>query len=252
MSGNFVDYHCHLLPCIDDGAVDQRESLAMARVLADFGFATVHCTPHRITGIFENPPQRVRQATASLQRLLDDSGIALRLVPGTEHYLDEQLTEKLPGALTFGSPPALLLEVPFRSGGEGVPATVARLQKRGLLPLVAHPERCRAFQPERAGGVRAALSLVLGRRREPTLDGSLPAGLLASGCRFQGNLGSFAGVYGGEVRQTALLFLSGGVYSCLGSDAHTSQGLAQILAAGFEVVAGVVGKEGAVRLLQGF
>jgi protein-tyrosine phosphatase len=252
MMRNFVDYHCHLLPCCDDGAVDQQESLAMARVLAGFGFATVHCTPHLIAGTFENPPQRVRQATASLQRLLDDCGIELRLVPGTEHYLDEQLMDKIPGALTPGSPPHLLLEVPFRSRGEGVSARVAQLQKQGLRLLVAHPERCSALQPERGGGARGALTFLLGRRKGPTLEGSLLAGLLDSGCRFQGNLGSFAGVYGSEVQQTARFFLSQGVYCCLGSDAHTSQGLAQILAEGFEVVVGAFGEEGALRLLRGF
>jgi len=248
---NFVDYHCHLLPSIDDGAIDQRDSLEMARALAGFGFATVHCTPHLITGGFENPPQRVREATRSLQSMLDATGVALRLVPGTEHYLDETLPEKLPGAVTVASSRYLLMEVPFRSGGEMVPAMVAELAQHGLFPLFAHPERCLAFQPARDEGLRRALSLVLGRRKKPDLEGSLLADLKKSGCRFQGNIGSFAGVYGSEVQQLAIFLLKQGVYSCLGSDAHTPRGLARILSEGRQVLADAIGEPAATRLLEG-
>ena len=249
----FVDYHSHLLPALDDGAVDQNDSLEMARALVEFGFATVHCTPHLIKGGFENPPERVKQATRSLQRLLNDAGIALRLVPGTEHYLDEFLPERIPGALTVGSTRYLLVEVPFRSGGEMIPAMLSGLRSNGLLPLIAHPERCSAFQPPvREEGMRGALSFVLGRRKEPGLEGSFIMNLKEAGCRFQGNIGSFAGVYGSVVKQRAVSFLKHGIYSCLGSDAHTSQGLASILSGGFETVAAAVGETAALQLLQGF
>jgi protein-tyrosine phosphatase len=250
MKRNFSDFHCHLLPSIDDGAIDQRDSLEMARALAGFGFTTVYCTPHLIKGGFENPPERVRQATHTLQQILDDAGISLRLVSGTEHYLDEFLPDLIPGALAVGSSRYLLLEVPFRSGAEMVPALMANLSKRGLLPLFAHPERCRAFQaPLGSGGVFSFMSRW---RKEPDLTGSLITSLKQSGCRFQGNIGSFAGVYGSEVKRQALFFLTEGVYSCLGSDAHTSQGLAQILSSGFEVIVEAVGEAAAWQLLQGF
>ena len=252
MDQTFIDYHCHLLPALDDGSTDLQESIEMARILAAFGFATVHCTPHRITGCYENDPARVTRATASLQRLLDDAGIALRLIPGTEHYLDEFLLDQLPGALRSGSSRYLLLELPFRSGAEMLPAMVAGLQKRGLAPLIAHPERCSAFEPAVADeGLRGALSFVLGRQKKPDVEGSLVLRLRDSGCRFQGNLGSFAGHYGNEVKQRAILFLEYGVYACLGSDAHRSDGLAGMLRAGLEAVVAVVGEEAAMGLLAG-
>lgn len=252
MNRAFVDFHSHLLPAIDDGAADARESLEMARTLVGFGFETVHCTPHMITGAFENPPARVRQVTHALQLMLDDAGIALRLVPGNEHYLDEYLSDQVPGALTVGSSRFLLVEVPFGSGGELLPAFVSYLKLQRLLPLIAHPERCRAFEPlSPEKGVRGALSYVFGRRKEPDLEGSLLSSLKDVGCRFQGNLGSFAGVYGNEVQQRALFFLKQGVYSCLGSDAHRAEGLAAMLFGGFEVVAAAIGEPAAYELLQG-
>jgi protein-tyrosine phosphatase len=253
MNRVFVDYHSHLLPAIDDGAGSVADSLAMARILSDFGFAAVHCTPHLIKGGFDNPPDRVRQATRSLQRTVDEAGIALRLVPGTEHYLDEFLPELAHGALTVDASRYLLVEAPFNSGAEMLPQLVAELHKQKLLPLFAHPERCSVFQPPlREEGMFGALSFILGKRREADLQGSLIEELKAAGCRFQGNIGSFAGVYGSVVKQRALLLLQQGVYSCLGSDAHTAQGLADILASGFETVAAAVGEPAALKLLQGF
>jgi protein-tyrosine phosphatase len=252
MNRNFVDFHSHLLPAVDDGAVDQSDSLEMARALAAFGYTTVHCTPHLITGAFENTPERVTRATRSLQRVLHEAGIALKLFPSTEHYLDESLAAKLPGALTAGAHPFLLVEVPFRSGPELVPVLVADLEKHGLKPLFAHPERCRAFElPEHAEGVRGALSFMLGKPKEAGFQASLIASLQAQGCRFQGNIGSLAGVYGTAVQQRAVTLLKFGVYSCLGSDAHTSRGLAAILSEGYRVLVETVGEPAALRLLAG-
>jgi len=253
MTRDFVDFHSHMLPALDDGAADMRESLEMARTLAGFGFATVHCTPHMIKGGYENPPERVRQATRLLQRALHEAGIKLRLIPGTEHYLDEYLLEQVPGALTVDSSRYLLIEAPFRSVGGGMlPAAVAGLKQRGMLPLFAHPERCSVFHPPaRKEGVREALSFVLGRRKEPDLVGSLISSLKDDGCKFQGNLGSFAGAYGSEVKQRAVFFLKQGVYSCLGSDAHRQEDLAVMLSSGFEVVVAAVGESAAHELLSG-
>jgi protein-tyrosine phosphatase len=252
MNKDFIDYHCHLLPALDDGATDAQESLEMARILADFGFAAVHCTPHLIKGCYENDPARVTQTTRSLQRLLDDAGIALRLSPGTEHYLDEFLLDLLPGALMAGSSRYLLVEAPLMAGSGMLPAMVAGLLARGLAPLIAHPERCSVFEPAvREEGLRGAFSFVLGRQKKLDLESSLVITLRDSGCRFQGNLGSFAGYYGSDVKQRALLFLKEGVYSCLGSDAHRSKQLEAMLSAGFEAVVSAVGEEEAHALLTG-
>lgn len=43
-----IDWHCHILPGLDDGAADMEQSLAMAAALATAGFRTVYCTPHRM------------------------------------------------------------------------------------------------------------------------------------------------------------------------------------------------------------
>lgn len=54
MKKDFIDFHSHLLPGLDDGSADECESLEMARILSDFGFSTVHCTPHQMKGSYED------------------------------------------------------------------------------------------------------------------------------------------------------------------------------------------------------
>lgn len=248
MTNYFTDYHCHLIPAIDDGSADVRESIEMARVLSAFGFGTVYCTPHRITGCYHNEPERVIRSTRTLQGILDQEGIPLLLVPGTEHYLDEYLMDQLPDALTVASSRQLLVEAPFRSERSFVAAMAAGLLRRDAVPLFAHPERCSPFDPSlpAAGLVPRLLG-----KKEPAMEGSFVLELRDAGCRFQGNLGSFAGYYGQEVKERALLFLQHGVYSCVGSDAHRLQDLADLLRRGYDVVTATIGEREAKRLLSG-
>lgn len=221
----------------------------MARILVDCGFGTVHCTPHRIKGCFDNEPEKVRQGTRQLQRHVHEAGIDLKLVPGTEHYMDEFLVDQAGDALTTGTVPHLLVEVPFAAGKEILPPVVSWMLNRGIVPLFAHPERCNVFEP----GCRDAglMSLLWKRQKQPDMESSLIVSLKESGCRFQGNLGSFAGYYGHEIKQRALLFLRHGVYSCLGSDAHKSERLGQIVSQGIDAIVSVVGDAAALRLLTG-
>ena len=40
------DMHCHILPGVDDGARDMRESLAMLDAAVEAGVSSMVCTPH--------------------------------------------------------------------------------------------------------------------------------------------------------------------------------------------------------------
>lgn len=252
MKNEMTDYHCHLLPGIDDGAAGLKESLDMARILARIGFTTVYCTPHRIRSCYENDPPRVRVATAILQERLDEERIPLKLVPGCEHYLDEFLFEDLGVAESIGERKAVLVEVPFRAGPELLHPTIRAFKERGLRPLFAHPERCRCFEPTvKEQGLRGALSMLIGKPRTLDLEGSEVSWLQDAGAGFQGNIGSFAGLYGREVRERALLFLRNGVYSCLGSDAHRPEELEEMLTRGIATVVAEVGADAADKLLRG-
>lgn len=254
MGKQYRDYHCHLLPAVDDGSADLDESIVMAQILSEFGFATVVCTPHMIRGCYENNPFRVMNGVTALQQHLLDAGLDLKLLPGCEHYLDEHLPELLLESVhARPEERTLLVEVPFRDGSEGLSSMMETFYRFGLTPLIAHPERCRAFDPQvREYGLQGALSFVMGRSRGTELtDEASVLAMQRAGCMFQGNLGSFAGRYGGEVRERALLFLRHGIYSCIGSDAHRPEGLAEMLEEGKAAIVSEVGEESAHELLCG-
>ena len=82
-----IDWHCHILPGIDDGPATMDEAVEMANALRQAGYATVYCTPHLIKGSFEADNVTVRSTLAALQAELARQRIELLLLPGREYYL---------------------------------------------------------------------------------------------------------------------------------------------------------------------
>jgi len=263
---HWTDWHCHLLPTLDDGANDLAESLTMAEILAEAGFTQIHCTPHSIPGVYEASAIRIRQATRDLQEAINRAGIPLRVFAGSEYYCDEFLPAQLDDPLSLGDSNILLMEAPLRATPTLLSSIAYQVTLRGYTPLFAHPERSSLFQTTEKAKSPSLLGSVL-RFANRKFRNQLPASnleletansdhdlsslLRSLGCRFQGNLGSFAGIYGEQVRKAAIKNLQSGLYDCLGSDAHASQGLADWLRRGLREVESHVGAEGLSALLTG-
>ncbi len=224
-----IDFHCHLLPNLDDGPATLNESVEMARALARAGYRQVYCTPHLIKGVYDAGNDAVRNGTEELQLILDREGIDLRLVPGREYYLDEFFLDYLKEPLPLGDTGLLLIEIPNAAPEKLVKNTLYRLQQKGFTPLIAHPERCRLLEPKtvtsvqwkRFRGLFSRLPITL--HQSEVTDPTLLLHLIDSGCQFQGNLGSFTGHYGEKVRHKAAKFLAAGIYTHFGSDLHSVQ-----------------------------
>ena len=98
-----IDLHCHILPGIDDGALDLADSLAMGRVAAGDGIETIAATPHirhdhdvRIAEL----PGRVAEVNSELGR----NEVPVTVVTGGEvaETALEGLDEGELGAVTLG------------------------------------------------------------------------------------------------------------------------------------------------------
>ncbi|MEZ4599120.1 MAG: CpsB/CapC family capsule biosynthesis tyrosine phosphatase [Syntrophotaleaceae bacterium] len=240
-----IDWHCHMLPGIDDGPETMVESLAMGRMLAAAGFRVVHCTPHCMSGRYDTGPDQVRELTERMQRNLLAAGIPLLVKPGMEYYLDENFPEKLIDPLALGESRLLLVEIPGKAGVEVILENVYLILQRGLKPLFAHPERSPLLNeslPAKNNGVlRSRIGKLFGRRLPATRGEQMSCHdlrltLQEAGCLFQGNLGSFAGWYGAAVRQAAQRFLENDLYSRLGSDGHGCRFLEGNLLPGLSLV----------------
>lgn len=256
----FTDSHCHLLPGIDDGPDRYEEALDMAEVLASSGFDRIWCTPHRITGLYDTLPETVTACAKELQQRIRQAGIQLSLLPATEYYLDDLLLSSLPTTFRLDNS-MLLVEVPPSASSDVVSQVLFQAIQKGATPLIAHPERSwllastlddTGSEPSLMESVRLLLPGKFGGRavsrgREMPL---FITRLAEMGCRFQGNIGSFAGIYGNTVREAALSYLKNGLYDRLGSDAHKPEGMREWLNEGLAVVRSLVGTEELSRLLR--
>lgn len=228
-----IDWHCHILPGIDDGATDLESSLAMARSLVAAGFTEVHCTPHLMKGCYESGNDQVRQAVSELQTALDCAGVLLKLSPGREYCLDEYLLDYLKDPLPLGGSRSILVEIPPRISGEMVRQFAFAVVRSGFTPVIAHPERCHLLEPairkSDRGGVFGALKRLVSPGDHDRHSGDYGSGnslldyLRDLGCSFQGNLGSFNGFYGRHVKTVAEALRGRGIYDRFGSDLHAPE-----------------------------
>ncbi len=137
-----IDLHCHILPGIDDGALDLEDSVAMARQAASDGIETVCATPH----IRHDHDVRVRELPARLAELneaIGRAGVPVEVVGGgevAETALDGLDEDEL-RAVSLGGGAWILLEPRPGPLGASLAGAVDRLHSAGLGALIAHPER---------------------------------------------------------------------------------------------------------------
>ncbi len=250
-----IDFHCHILPAIDDGAVSIDESIAMAKSLSDFGYKTVCCTPHCIKGYYDITPQKVREATLMLQADLDNADIHLELWPGMEYMLDEYFSEHIDDLLPLGDTKLVLCEAPPQAHPEYVQEGIKLIVDNGFVPLIAHPERTQYFYEmileSGPGNVGCGESFEISRNHkqqttklgffkkffnkkghEPRTTNHEPENSISTlpeTCLFQANLGSFTGYYGPQVQARAYELLKNGAYAGISSDLHDGASVGQVL-----------------------
>src|SRR5688572_23246390 len=95
--GRVIDPHCHILPALDDGAIDMEDSVAMARQAEADGIELVCATPH-IHPDHEIRVEELEGRVAALNLELERQGVPVRVVQGgeiAEPILDERGEEEL-------------------------------------------------------------------------------------------------------------------------------------------------------------
>jgi protein-tyrosine phosphatase len=200
-----IDLHCHVLPGIDDGPATIDGSLALARVAAAAGTRVLVATPH-VNRRYRNDPQEIAHRVAELGERLADAGVlrtdgaVLEVRTGAEVALT-QVAGIAPAQLAqlgLGGGRWLLVEPPFTPVATNIDGLLLELQDSGCQIVLAHPERCPAFQ-----------------RNPEMLQELVGAGMLTSV-----TAGSFAGQFGTEARRLALALARDGLLHNVASDAH--------------------------------
>jgi protein-tyrosine phosphatase len=229
MTTGRIDVHSHLLPGIDDGCKNVAESVACAKLMVQAGYTHSFCTPHVWPHLTRNTATHIPRYTEELQSALDMAGVKLRLIPGGELNLREDMHATPDDALvSYGMRRRFVLVdlwcdmLPrfFQKG-------IQWLQSKGVTVILAHPERMAAVQ------------------KEPELaDYFAKLGLL-----LQGNLQCFSDPIGSPTRRTVERFLLEGRYFLLGSDLHNLASL-QMRLDGLKRAIDLAGEETVDRLTR--
>jgi protein-tyrosine phosphatase len=157
-----IDLHCHILPGVDDGALDLRDSLGMGRQAVSDGIEAICATPH----IRHDHDVRIEEVAGRIEELnaaLDGEGLPLKVLQGGEvaETAVEGLSEEELGRVALGGGNWILLEPAPGPLDDSLLRRVAHLAERGHRALLAHPERhLSADMYERIAALVAAGALV--------------------------------------------------------------------------------------------
>ncbi len=199
-----IDLHMHILPGIDDGAMDMEEALDMARIAVYSGTTVCAATSH---GKFSRrrPAEHLacyEETLARFREELKKRRIGLDVRSGMELMADESLmryarSHTLPG---YENSPYILVEFYFDISAETALERLDALGRMGYRVVLAHPER---------------YDFMVGR---PEIAGRLYRNRVV----LQVNAGSILGKFGPRVFRTADRILKNGLAGLMASDAHNS------------------------------
>jgi protein-tyrosine phosphatase len=196
-----IDLHSHILPRLDDGARTIEDSRALARLAAAEGVTAVAATPH-VRDDFPTTADQMEKGVAEVSRDFREQGIELDVLHGGEIAFDmaAALDEAELARFTIAQNRRyLLLEFPYSGWPAGLEERVFQLTVRGLVPILAHPER----------------------NREVQADPRRLAEAVRIGALVQVTAASVDGRIGKSSRDAAARLLELGLAHVLASDAHT-------------------------------
>lgn len=200
----FTDWHCHILPGVDDGVQSMEEGLQILAVYELLGVKEVWLTPHIMEDI-PNTTEHLRTRFAELQAAYQGN-VVLNLA--SENMLDKLFEERLDknDLLPIGKEGKhLLVETSYFNAPMGLSNILLRIKSKGYYPILAHPERYLYMDMDDYQRLKSLNIL------------------------FQLNVFSLSGMYGKEVQKKANAMQKAGMYDYLGTDLHRLNILQNVL-----------------------
>lgn len=226
-----IDIHCHILPGLDDGAVDLAMSLQMARALISDGVEAVICTPHILPGLYHNRGVQIQAAVASLCARLANEGLRLELYTGADAHITVDFVAKLTAREipTLAGSRYVLIELPQHVEPKLIRQFFFQLRVAGYVPVLSHPER----MPWIADQYRTINDL------------------MKSGVWLQLTAGSLLGEFGRDAKYWSERILDDGIAHVIATDAHDNRRRPPNLRLGRDAAAKRVGDIEAEKLVKG-
>ncbi len=191
-----IDFHSHILPGVDDGPQDIKESKLLLEEAKKYGFDRVISTSHYAVGCYEVPEYKRIELLNELKQIKD----APQLFLGSEIFITFNIVNLLKEfkASTINGTSYVLFELPLRRHFPNYKDIIRNLKENDYRPILAHPERYADVQK----------------------DFDILYDLQGMGVKFQVNFASFLGYYGLKAKWTAKKMLQNKLIDFMGTDVH--------------------------------
>ncbi|MDM1529411.1 tyrosine-protein phosphatase [Myroides odoratimimus] len=196
---NYVDIHSHLMFGIDDGAQTKEDTKTIIESMKAMGFDQAITTPHTTPLVWDNTKERILSKYDEVLEVLPAEAESLQLRVASEYMMDESFLQRIHSEklltlkdnyvlveMSYINPPIQLMDILFH------------LKSNGYEIILAHPERYNFYHK----------------------NTEMYKKLKKSGCKFQMNLLSTTGYYGGHVLEAANYLLNNDMIDFVGSDIH--------------------------------
>lgn len=201
------DMHSHILPGIDDGALDLETSIALIKGMQKAGIKFFLGTPHIMSDIHRNNRQTITSAFEILKTRIQELNLDIKLNFGAEYMIDDGFPNLIASKdmLTIFDN-YILIETPFYKEPLDIEEVLFQIETNGYNAILAHPERYHYVDDN--------LKVF-----EKYLD---------RGMTLQLNILALSGYYGSREKEIANKMLDAGYYSFTGTDLHHERHLNRI------------------------
>ena len=219
-----IDLHCHILPGIDDGAKNAKESVSMARVAAKDGITHIVATPHIRETL--HPVNFLKQYVTKFNEALQKLQVPVEILYGADVYA--MLLPKEVRRYAINNTQYILIEFPYTHIPANASDILFNFKMQNLIPIITHPER---------------IPSVI--RNPETLFS-----LLSRDVYVQVTADSLTGNFGEQIQECAFYLLQKGAVHFIASDAHSATVRRPVLSEAVKVAEKIVGKEEARKLVE--
>jgi len=217
-----IDIHAHILPGLDDGPRDIKESIQICELAYEQGIDTIVATPH--IGRYDNDKNKIVGALSQLNDKKPTSLSNLKLYYGS----DTLFLESLPSQIKEGdivtindTGKYLLLEFPHDHIPNTAKDVVFRMLALGTIPIITHPERNKKIQ-----------------KNPKLLFEFISQGALSQLTAF-----SLVGGFGRHVERLTYLILKNNLAHVIATDIHSVKGRSINLKPAVDVASQFIGED---------
>lgn len=195
-----IDIHTHIIYDVDDGSDTLDESVAIIKEAINNGVTDIIFTPHYIDSAEYNK-EKVYENYNALKNEVKKQDLQMKLYMGNEIAVYGNIYQILESneITPLANSKYILIEFPMSTDVNYVLDTIYEIKVKGLIPVIAHPERCECFRKN------------IDRIREAVEEGAL----------IQCNTGSIMGTYGNTAKKIVKKLLKENLVHFLATDTHS-------------------------------